>query len=158
MSLKFRFASTIRCKINRILKLDHFVNYYFSKNNFLNDLIAYVNERSTIKANISRTVRDADITRSTFGEINVFFHSPKFDRNRGSHCALLPDQNLSSNRGQGYSPQTGIALTNAWFFPSVYQMKRFIDMKRSPLSKFLLLSSWIVFSQLSYNYTMRFIG
>ena len=37
-----------------------FVNYCFSKNNFLNDSIAYVNERSTIKANISRTVRDTD--------------------------------------------------------------------------------------------------
>ena len=43
-----------------------FVNYCFSKNNFLNHSIAYVNERSTIKANISKTVRDTKITRSTF--------------------------------------------------------------------------------------------
>ena len=33
----YRFASTIRCKMNRILKMDHFVNYCFSKINFLND-------------------------------------------------------------------------------------------------------------------------
>ena len=30
----------------------------------------------------------------------------------------------------------------------MYQMKRFIDIKRSPLSMFLLLSNWFVFSQL----------
>ena len=42
------------------------MNYCFSKNNFLNHSIAYVNERSTIKANISKTVRDTKMTRSTF--------------------------------------------------------------------------------------------
>ena len=30
----------------------------------------------------------------------------------------------------------------------MYQMKRFIDMEQSPLSIFLLLSTWFVFSQL----------
>ena len=85
MPFKYRFASIIRCKVNRILKLDQFVNYSFSKNNFLNDSIAYVNERSIIKANISRTVKDTKMTSCTFGDTNVFFHSPKFDRNRGSH-------------------------------------------------------------------------
>ena len=30
----------------------------------------------------------------------------------------------------------------------MYQMKRFIDMERSPLSMFLLLLSWLVFIQL----------
>ena len=69
MSLKYRFASTIRCKINRICKLNHFVNYCFSKNNFLNNSIAYVNKKSTVKANISRMVRDTETTRSMFGEI-----------------------------------------------------------------------------------------
>ena len=72
MNFKYRFVSAIRCKINRILKLDHFVNYCFSKNNFLNDSIAYVNERSTIKANISRTVRDTQMTRCRFEDTNVF--------------------------------------------------------------------------------------
>ena len=66
------YSSWIICKLS------------FQKNNFLNNLIAYVNERSTIKANILRTVRDMEMTGSTFGNINVFFHSPKFDRNRGS--------------------------------------------------------------------------
>ena len=84
MSLQYRFASTIRCKINKILKAESFLNYCFSENNSWNDSIAYVSERSTIKANISRTVRDTEMTRSTFGDISVFFHSPKFDRNRGS--------------------------------------------------------------------------
>ena len=32
---------------------------------------------------------------------------------------MIGDRNLSSNRGPGYSPQNGIAPTNAWFFPSV---------------------------------------
>ena len=119
----------------------------------MNDSVTYVNERSTIKANISRTVRDREMTRSTFGDISVIFHSPKFDRNRGSqwmhfclymshrisHVLLftnklsvilptpsieipsiwLADRNSSSNRGPGYSTQNGIALSNAWFFPSV---------------------------------------
>ena len=84
MPFKYRFASTIRFKINMILKLDHFVNYCFSKNNFLNDSIAHVNERSTIKANISRTVRDTKMTCYTFGDTIDFFHSTKFDRNRCS--------------------------------------------------------------------------
>ena len=84
MPFKCRFASTIRCKIKKMLKLDHFVNYCFSKNNFSNDSIAHVNERSTIKANISSTVRDMEMTRCTFGDTNVSFHYPKFDRNRGS--------------------------------------------------------------------------
>ena len=75
MSLKYKFASTIRCEINRILKLYHFVNYCFSKNNFLNDSIAFVNERSAIKVNISRTVRDTEMTRSTYGNTNIFFDS-----------------------------------------------------------------------------------
>ena len=35
MNFMYRFASTIRRKINRILKLDHFVNYCFSKIIFL---------------------------------------------------------------------------------------------------------------------------
>ena len=43
-----------------------FVNYCFSKNNFLNHSIVYVIERSTIKAYISRTVGEAKMTRSTF--------------------------------------------------------------------------------------------
>ena len=34
---------------------------------------------------ISRTVRDTEMTRCTFGDTNVFFYFPKFDRNRGSH-------------------------------------------------------------------------
>ena len=34
---------------------------------------------------------------------------------------LIDDQNLSSNRGPGYSPQNGIAPTNACFFPSVFR-------------------------------------
>ena len=29
---------------------------------------------------------------------------------------LYSDRNLSSSRGPGYSPQYGIAPTNAWFF------------------------------------------
>ena len=32
----------------------------------------------------------------------------------------------------------------------MHQMKRFIDMEQSPLPMFLLLSTWLVFSQL-YN-------
>ena len=32
----------------------------------------------------------------------------------------------------------------------MYHMKRFIDMERSPLPIFLLLSSWFVFSSVSY--------
>ena len=56
MPSKYRFASTIRCKIKRILKLDHFVNYSFSKNNIFNYSIVYVNDKSTIKVNISRMV------------------------------------------------------------------------------------------------------
>ena len=80
----------MKCKSNRIHKLDHSINYCFDKNNFLNDSIANVNERSTIKTNISRTVRDTEMIRSTFGDINVF-HSPKFDRSKGSRWdALLP--------------------------------------------------------------------
>ena len=43
----------------------------------MNDSIAYVNEDSTIKANISRTVRDTKMTRSTFGYISVFFYTQK---------------------------------------------------------------------------------
>ena len=74
MPFKYRFTSTIRCKINIVSV----------KNNFLNDSVPYVNERSTIKANISRTVRDTKMTRCTFGDTNVFFHSPTFDRNRDS--------------------------------------------------------------------------
>ena len=57
------------------------MNYCVSKNDFLNHSIAYVNERSTIKANISKsyvnerstikaniskTVRDTKVTCSTF--------------------------------------------------------------------------------------------
>ena len=61
------------------------MSYCFSKNNFLNHSIAYVNERSTVKANISKTVRDTKMTRSTFRDVNVFFYFPKFDRNRGNH-------------------------------------------------------------------------
>ena len=37
------------------------------------------------RANISKTVRDTKMTRSTFWDVNVFFYSPKFDRNRGNH-------------------------------------------------------------------------
>ena len=37
------------------------------------------------KANISRMVQDTKMTCSMFGDINVVFHSMKFDRNRGSH-------------------------------------------------------------------------
>ena len=78
------------------------------------------------------------MTHRTSGDTNVFFYFPKFDRNRGIHwmhfCLYmshsisdvheipfiwLADRNLSSNRGQRYSPQNGIAPTNAWFFPSV---------------------------------------
>ena len=66
MSLKYRFASTIRCKINRILKLDRLKIIVSVKKFFFNDSIAYVNERSTVKANISRTVRDTKITLSKF--------------------------------------------------------------------------------------------
>ena len=40
------------------------MNYCFSKNNFFNHSVAYVNERCTIKANISKTVRDTKMTRS----------------------------------------------------------------------------------------------
>ena len=97
-------------------------------------------------------VRDTELTSCTFGDTNVFFYIPKFDRNRGwmhfclymSHCishvllftnllaailsppafeipsTWLADPNLSSNREPGYSPQNGIAPTNAWFFPSVW--------------------------------------
>ena len=85
MSLKYGFSGTIRRKINGIQKLDHFVNYCFSKNNFWNDSIAYVNERSTIKANISRTIRDTEMTRSMYGDIKVFF-----DRNRQLLDAFFP--------------------------------------------------------------------
>ena len=85
MPSKYWFISTVRCKINRMLKLDHFVNYYFSKNDILNDSIAYVDEGSTIKVNISRTVRDMELTHCMFGDTNVFFHSPEFGRNRGIH-------------------------------------------------------------------------
>ena len=42
-------------------------------------------ERSTIQPNISRMVRDTEMTRCMFGDTNVFFYFPKFDRNRGSH-------------------------------------------------------------------------
>ena len=87
MSLKYRFASSTRFKINRILKLDHFVNYCSSKNNFMNDSITYVDERPTIEENISITVRDTEITRAML-EIS---RSPKLDRSRGSPLdALLP--------------------------------------------------------------------
>ena len=37
-------------------------------------------------------------------------------------------------------------------FLEMHKMKRFIDMKESPLSMFLLLSTWFVSSQL-YSYT-----
>ena len=98
MPFKYRFASTMRCKINRILKLDHFINYCFSKNNFLNDSIAYVNERSTVKANISRMVRDTEMTHCTFVDNNVIFHSPKLDTNKGirwMHFCLYMSHRIS---------------------------------------------------------------
>ena len=38
-----------------------------------------------IQPNISRTDRDTEMTRRTFGDTNVFFYFPQFDRNRGSH-------------------------------------------------------------------------
>ena len=68
-----------------MLKLDHLWIFASGKNNFLNHSIAYVNERSTIKANISKTVRDTKVTRSKFWDVSVFFYSPKFDRNEGNH-------------------------------------------------------------------------
>ena len=49
----------------------------------------------------------------------------------------LADQNLSSNRGPGYSSQYGIPPTNAWFFPSVVDCAMFDLLKsatkRAPL-------------------------
>ena len=97
-AFKRPICKTIRCKINRILKLDYFVNYCFSKTNFLNDSIAYVVERCTIEANIWRAVRDTEMIGGTFGGTNVFFHSPKFDKNRGSrriHLCLYMSHRIS---------------------------------------------------------------
>ena len=39
----------------------------------------------------------------------------------------------------------------------MYQMKRFIDMEQSPLSMFLLLSAWFVFSQLMNTPFITFV-
>ena len=39
----------------------------------------------------------------------------------------------------------------------MYHMKRFIDMEQSPLSMFLLLSTWFVFSQNEYSIYHFFI-
>ena len=43
----------------------------------LNDSITDLNERSTIKAHISRTVRDTQMTQCRLGDTNVFFSCPK---------------------------------------------------------------------------------
>ena len=41
-----------------------------------------------------------------------------------------------------------VPMTRITDLVRMYQMKRFIDMEQSPLSMFLLLSTWFVFSKL----------
>ena len=38
-----------------------------------------------IRPNISRTDRDTEMTRRTFGDTSVFFYFPQFDRNKGNY-------------------------------------------------------------------------